>query len=68
METIERIGGYLHRIVPIMGKSGDIISYALKPFMVEFRLRCKISVIIGACIVALPICFTEMDVGTDTSN
>ncbi len=37
--VVKRIGGYLHRVVPIADKSGEIISYALKPFMVEFKPR-----------------------------
>ena len=37
--AIKRIGGYLHRVVPIVDEAGNVISHALKPFMVEFRLR-----------------------------
>ncbi len=56
---IERIGGYLHRIVPIADKSGEVISYALKPFMVEFKPRDAFQVIVGASILAIPVAFTE---------
>jgi hypothetical protein len=33
--TIKRIGGYLHRVVPIMDEAGNVISHSLKPFMVD---------------------------------
>jgi uncharacterized membrane protein len=57
--VIRRIGGYLHRVVPIADKSGEIISYALKPFMVEFKARDVFQVIVGASILAIPVAFTE---------
>lgn len=57
--TIKRIGGYLHRVVPISDKSGKIISYVLKPFMVEFRPRDAFQVIVGASLLAIPVTLTE---------
>jgi len=34
---IERVGGYLHRVVPIAEHpTGNVISHALKPLMVEY--------------------------------
>ena len=57
--TIQRIGGYLHRVVPIVDKSGEILSYALKPIMVEFKPRDVFQVIVGAMLFAMPLAFTE---------
>lgn len=57
--TVKRIGGYLHRVVPIADKSGKVLSYALKPFMVEFKPRDAFQVIVGAAILAVPVSFTE---------
>ncbi len=57
--SVKRIGGYLHRVVPIADKSGEILSYALKPFMVEFRPRDAFQVIVGASILAIPVALTE---------
>ena len=57
--TIKRIGGYLHRVVPIADKSGEIISYALKPLMLEFKPRDIMQVIVGASLLAIPVCLTE---------
>jgi len=56
---IKRIGGYLHRVVPIFDSTGRIVSHALKPFMVEFHLRDLMQVIVGASILAIPISLTE---------
>ena len=57
--TIKRIGGYLHRIVPIADISGEIISYALKPIMLEFNTRDIMQVVIGASLLAIPVSLTE---------
>ncbi len=54
-----RIGGYLHRVVPIADKSGEIISYALKPLMVEFKVRDVIQVMIGSALMATPVSMSE---------
>ena len=56
---VQRVGGYLHRVVPIADGAGNIISHALKPLMVEFRPRDLMQVIVGASILAVPIAFTE---------
>ena len=57
--TIKRIGGYLHKVIPIADKSGEIISYALKPMMVEFKPRDVIQVIIGSSLIAVPVSLSE---------
>ncbi|MDT0553023.1 DUF2391 family protein [Urechidicola vernalis] len=57
--SIKRIGGYLHRVVPIADKTGEIISYALKPIMLEFKPRDVLQVIIGSALLAIPVSLTE---------
>ena len=57
--TIRRIGGYLNRVVPITDSAGKIVNYALKPLMVEFRLRDLMQIIVGASILAVPVAMTE---------
>ncbi|MTI86765.1 MAG: DUF2391 family protein [Balneolaceae bacterium] len=57
--TIKRIGGYLHRVVPIADKSGEVISYVLKPLMVEFKPRDIIQVMVGSALLAIPVSLTE---------
>lgn len=57
--TIKRIGGYLHRVVPIVDNAGKVLSYTLSPIMVEFRPRDLMQIIVGASILAVPLAFTE---------
>lgn len=57
--TIKRINGYLNRVVPIADNTGKIISYAVKPLMLEFKPRDIMQVLIGSTILALPVAFTE---------
>ncbi len=57
--TIKRIGGYLHKIVPIADKEGKVLHHAIIPFMVELRLRDVMQIIVGASILAIPVAFTE---------
>ena len=58
-ESIKRIGGYLHRMIPISDTTGKVINYMLKPIMVEFHPRDMMQVIVGASILAIPVAFTE---------
>jgi uncharacterized membrane protein len=57
--VIKRIGGYLHKLTPIVDSTGKIISHTITPFMVEFRPRDLMQVIVGASILAVPVAFTE---------
>ena len=57
--TIKRINGYLHRVVPVADKSGQIISYALKPLMLEFKPRDIMQVLVGSALLAIPVSLTE---------
>ena len=56
---IKRIGGYLHRLTPIVDNTGKTISHTITPFMVEFRPRDLMQVIVGASVLAVPVAFTE---------
>ena len=56
---VKRIGGYLHRVVPIKDATGKVLNYALKPLMIEFRPRDVMQVIVGASLLSIPVCFTE---------
>ena len=57
--TIKRIGGYLHKIVEIKDGSGRIINAIVSPFMVEFRPKDILQIIVGATILAIPVGLTE---------
>lgn len=58
-EMIKRIGGYLHRVVPIVDATGKVLDYTLKPLMVEFKPRDVMQVIVGASLLSVPVAFTE---------
>lgn len=57
--TIERIGGYLHKVVPIKDSADKVIQYAITPLMVELRMRDIMQIIVGSSILAVPLAFTE---------
>ncbi len=57
--SIKRIGGYLHRVIPITDATGKVLSHFLKPVMVEFRPRDLMQVVVGASVLAVPVAFTE---------
>lgn len=58
-ESIKRIGGYLHRLIPISDTTGKVVNYMMKPIMVEFHPRDVMQVIVGASVLAIPVAFTE---------
>jgi uncharacterized membrane protein len=59
--SIERLGrnGYLHRIIPIVDKAGNVVQRVVKPLSVEFRWRDLLQVVVGASILAIPAAYTE---------
>ena len=59
--SIQRLGrnGYLHRVIPIFDKSGEVVHRVVKPLMVEFRLRDALQTVVGASILAIPAAYTE---------
>ena len=57
--TIKRIGGYLHKIIPIVDSTGKVIQNVIAPFQVELKPRDIMQIIIGATILALPVGLTE---------
>jgi len=58
-EMVKRIGGYLHRVVPVVDATGKVLDYTLKPLMIEFKPRDVMQVIVGASLLSVPIAFTE---------
>lgn len=57
--TIKRIGGYLHKVIPIMDSTGKVINTVIAPFMVELKPRDILQIIVGATILAIPVGLTE---------
>lgn len=59
--SVERLGrnGYLHRIIPIVDKAGNVVQRLVKPLEVEYRLRDVLQTVVGASILAIPAAYTE---------
>ena len=57
--TIKRIGGYLHKLSPVVDKTGKVINYVTTPLMVELKPRDIMQIVVGASILAIPVGFTE---------
>ena len=58
-QTTKRIGGYLHRLSPILDSTGKVVNYVTTPLMVELKPRDIMQIIVGASILAIPVGFTE---------
>lgn len=58
-DSIKRIGGYLSEVVPILDEAGKVVDYTVRPLMIEFKVRDIAQIIVGASLLALPLCFTE---------
>jgi uncharacterized membrane protein len=56
---VERIGGYLHKVIPVVDGAGKVLSYAVSPLMWELRPRDIMQIVVGASILAVPVAFTE---------
>lgn len=57
--TIRKLGGRLHRVVPVLDSAGRLIQYAVSPLKVELRQKDVLQVIVGASLFAVPVGFTE---------
>lgn len=57
--TVKRIGGYLHKIVPILDETGKVVNNIVTPFQVELKPRDIFQIIVGAYLLAVPVAFTE---------
>lgn len=56
---LERIGGYLHKVIELKDESGKIIHRIVKPVMIELKLRDILQIIVGATMLAIPVGLTE---------
>ena len=57
--TVKRIGGYLYKVVTVMDSAGKVAQSMVSPFMVEFKPRDVLQIIVGATILAIPVGLTE---------
>ena len=56
---IKRIGGYLHKVTPIVDSTGKVIHSIVTPFQVELKPRDMFQMIVGAYLLCVPVAFTE---------
>ncbi len=56
---IKRINGYLKEVITFFDDSGQPISHVINPIMVELNPRDVMQIIVGAFLIATPLCFTE---------
>ena len=58
-EVVERIGRDLHRVTEIIDSNGDVVQRVATPLMVEFRWRDFAQIVVGACVMCIPMVFAE---------
>jgi uncharacterized membrane protein len=56
---VRRVGGILHKVIPLVDGAGKVIHYAVRPLMVEFKIRDVLQIVVGASLLAVPVAFTE---------
>ncbi len=57
--SVKRVGGHLHKVIPIADEAGKVLHYAIKPLMVELRARDLMQIVVGSVLLAIPVGFTE---------
>ena len=57
--TVEKIHGQLHSVHTVLDQTGKEIHRVIKPLMVELRFRDIAQLVVGACVLAIPVAFTE---------
>ena len=65
--SVQRIGGILHKVIPIIDSTGKVISHAVAPLKVELRRQDIMQILVGASILSVPVAFTQetWDLGRD---
>ena len=56
---VERIQGELHTVRSLLDQSGNVVYHVVTPLMVELRWRDVVQLIVGGCVLAIPVAFTE---------
>ena len=57
--AVERIHGQLHSVHTVLDETGKEIHRVIKPLMVEMHVRDLAQLVVGACVLAIPVAFTE---------
>jgi uncharacterized membrane protein len=56
---VKRLNGQLHSVHTIADQAGNVVQQIVTPLMVEFQLRDVLQILIGACVLCIPVAFTE---------
>ncbi len=58
-EAVVRIGRDLHRVTEFVDSKGDVVQSIASPLMVEFQWRDFAQIVVGACVLSIPMVFAE---------
>ncbi len=58
-QFVERIGGYLQKVTPIVDNTGKVIHSIVTPFQVELKPRDMFQIIVGSYLLCVPVALTE---------
>ena len=58
-QTVESIQGELHSVASLRDQSGEVVHRVVTPLMVELRWRDIVQLTVGACVLAIPVAYTE---------
>jgi hypothetical protein len=56
---LKRLGGRLHKIIPLVDAEGEVVHYHTIPLRLEMTSRDVMQVIAGAALLSIPVAFTE---------
>ena len=56
---VKRVDGELHSIRRLFDESGNVVQQIATPLMVEFRIADVCQILVGACVLAIPVAYTE---------
>lgn len=59
LPLVKRIDGELYSIRKLLDDSGNVVQQIATPLMVEFRMRDVFEILVGACVLAIPVSYTE---------
>lgn len=57
--SIQKIGGYFHKITPIFDSTGKLINNVVTPLQIELQFKDVFQIIVGSYLLAVPVAFTE---------
>ena len=56
---LRRLGGRLHKVIPLLDDQGEIVHYHAIPLRLELTSRDVMQIIAGAALLSIPVAFTQ---------